>query len=143
MPAIKGTTMQNILKLIGFAIKRCTEHVMQLILHKLGQELNANVLGYFSKWSICLLPAQPAPLHINAGGGHRGYGSKHRPSWEVVQGDLFIFFLNRHHHTLFPRCSDLMHRGRLWGSRKDGALCKEKPFPCHCIGMYKLTRFNC
>lgn len=39
MPSIRRTTKQNILKLIGFAIKRYTEHVMQLILHKLGQEL--------------------------------------------------------------------------------------------------------
>lgn len=47
--AVKGTSMQSILKLIGFAIKRCTEHAMQLILHKLGQELNIKAVGYFSK----------------------------------------------------------------------------------------------
>jgi len=49
MPSIRRTTKQNILKLIAFAIKRYTEHVMQLILHKLGQELNIKALGYFFK----------------------------------------------------------------------------------------------
>lgn len=49
MPSISRTTKQNILKLIGFAIKRYAEHAMQLILHKLGQELNVKALGYFLK----------------------------------------------------------------------------------------------
>lgn len=68
MPSIRRTTKQNILTLIGFAIKRYTEHVMQLILHKVGQELNAKALGYFFKWSICLFPTPPASLHTKIGG---------------------------------------------------------------------------
>lgn len=68
LPSIRRTTKQNILKLFGFAIKRYTEHATQLILHKLGWELNAKALGYFFKWSICLFPPAAASLHTKTGG---------------------------------------------------------------------------